>query len=168
MLPHRASSSTSDRIDRRGPANKWQTSRRRQVGPRPSARGDPRAACGTRRGLQLAALAWLSARQSGISPSTVRHHRGAPWSVTTQSCSSPSAGSANAGARPCAAAGWTAATRACRVPRSGAGASGACSPIGAAGPSGGATPRPSDRRRGARFTRHSGYMLGSGTRRSTA
>ncbi len=44
----------------------------------------------------------------------------------------------------------------------------ACSPIGAAGPSGGATPRPSDGRRGARFTWHSGYMLGSGTRRSAA
>ncbi len=57
-----------------------------------------------------AALAWLSARQSGISPPAVRQHRGAPWSVTTQSCSSPSAASANAGARPCGAAGWTAAT----------------------------------------------------------
>jgi hypothetical protein len=80
----------------------------------------------------------------------VRLRRGAPWSRTTPPCGFPTAASANAVAFRHAAAGWTAATRARPVPRSGAGASGACEPIGAAGPSGGATPRPSDGRRGAR------------------
>ena len=98
----------------------------------------------------------------------VRLRRGAPWSRTTPPCGFPTAASANAVAFRHAAAGWTAATRARPVPRSGAGGSSACSPIRAAGPSGGATPRPSDGRRGARFTWHSGYPLGSGTRRSAA
>src|SRR5207247_1591348 len=89
----------------------------------------------------------------------VRLRRGPPWSRATPPCGFPTAASANAVAFRHAAAGWTTATRARPVPRSGAGASDATSPIGAAGPSGGATPRPSARRSRARSSRHQRHVL---------
>lgn len=99
----------------------------------------------------------LAERARGQITPIVRVRRGTPWSRTTPPCGFLTAASARAAAFCYAAARWTAATRACPVRRSGVGASGACKPIGAAGPSGGAPPPPGDRRRGAPLMWHSGY-----------